>query len=114
MKELSSISQYEELKQQSSSGPVLIMKHSTRCTRSASAFDEMKRFSEDNSQELEVVILDLLEHRDISALIEEDTGIQHESPQLFIFLNGSVMWESHHWEVTAENIEKALGSIEAK
>lgn len=114
MKELTSVEQYEEIKRLSNNQPIFIMKHSTRCSRSASAYEEVGRFSTaqatSQANGAPIYILDLLAHRDVSNLIEQDTGIQHESPQIFLFLNGTVVWEAHHWEVKEENLSSALES----
>jgi len=110
MKELTSVEQYEEIKRLSNDQPIFIMKHSTRCSRSASAYEEVGRFSTAQANSGMIYILDLLAHRDVSNLIEQDTGIQHESPQIFLFLNGAVVWEAHHWEVKEDNLSSALES----
>ena len=110
MKELTSIEQYEEIKRLSNEQPIFIMKHSTRCSRSASAYEAVGRFSTTSATPTTIYILDLLAHRDVSNLIEQDTGIQHESPQIFLFINGTVVWEAHHWEVKEENLSSALQS----
>lgn len=110
MKTLISIEQYQLLKDSSKAGnPILIMKHSTQCPRSAQALKELESFVKDSGFP-EAYVLDLLELRPISNFIEQDTGVRHESPQIFLFYGGNMVWHAHHWDVTSEKITNALAT----
>lgn len=109
MKELTTIENYDSLKELSAAAPVLILKHSTACPRSAEAHAQFTKFVFDRKFE-NAAILDLLAYRSVSNHIAEDTGIQHESPQVFLFVSGKPVWHAHHWNVTGEKIDEALAS----
>ena len=55
-----------------------------------------------------MIILDLLNFRDISSSIEAISGIQHESPQLIVFKNGKPIYSASHNGIdVSEILEKA-------
>jgi len=50
--------------------------------------------------------LDLLEHRNISNAIAQDTGVEHESPQAILMENGKVLKFASHLSIyVAELLE---------
>jgi bacillithiol system protein YtxJ len=110
--ELNSISQLEEVLAGSVEAPVFIFKHSTRCPISHAAHDEYMGFVElldDNSAVC--MDLDLLQHRDISAAIEELTCIVHQSPQVILVVAGEVKWSATHNMITVDSLRDAYSNI---
>jgi bacillithiol system protein YtxJ len=53
------------------------------------------------------------QNRDLSALIAEETGIRHETPQVILFRRGEAAWSASHGAVTLPAMRKALGENEA-
>lgn len=47
------------------------------------------------------------EERELSNYIEEKTGIKHESPQAFYFVNGEASWHESHDNITVSSLAKA-------
>ncbi len=92
----------EELMTRSHDGPVLIFKHSSTCPISATAYNQMSRLKES------IALVVVQRARDVSRAVEEQTGIQHESPQAIILRNGKAVWNASHWSVTADAVEQAL------
>jgi bacillithiol system protein YtxJ len=81
---------------ESATHPVALFKHSTRCSISSTAKDRMERQWSFTDEQLPVYYLDLIQHRDISNMIAEITGIQHESPQLIIVKGGKAIYDASH------------------
>lgn len=97
------ISQLEEIDNTSKEKPVLLFKHSTRCSISAMALGRFERsFSEEVS--FEPYYLDLIAHRDISNEVAERYGVRHESPQAILIRNGRVILQASHMGISYEEL----------
>jgi len=48
------------------------------------------------------------QNRELSALIAEETGIRHETPQVILFRNGEAAWSASHGAVTLTAMKAAL------
>jgi len=59
--------------------------------------------------EIPVYLISVRRRRDVSRYIEEQTGIQHESPQLIVLRRGEVIASASHDEVTADTISVFVG-----
>ncbi len=105
--ELTEQSQLEQLKTQSEEQPVLIFKHSTRCSISRFA---LKQFENefDLQDKIAPYFLDLLNHRDISNEIAFQFNVQHQSPQLLLLNNRVVVYHSSHENIDATKLKKYL------
>ena len=90
---LSEISQLSTIKTDSTL-PILIFKHSTRCSISKMVLSRFER--EHNNTEMKMYFLDLLAHREISNQISEDFDVKHESPQVLIIMNGQCIAHASH------------------
>lgn len=106
-KELTEQSQLEQLKTQSDEQPVLIFKHSTRCSISRFA---LKQFENefDLQDKIAPYFLDLLNHRDISNEIALQFNVQHQSPQLLLLKNRLVVYHTSHENIDANELKKYL------
>ena len=83
-------------------GPVLLLKHSTRCPISAAALEEVEAFTPD------FVYLDLLAHRDVSNAVADRLGIPHESPQAIVLKGGRAAAVLNHDEITRAALARIL------
>lgn len=106
-KELTEQSQLEQLKTQSEEQPILIFKHSTRCSISRFA---LKQFENefDLQDKITTYYLDLLNHRDISNEIAFQFNVQHQSPQLLFLKNRVVVYHTSHENIDATELKKYL------
>ncbi len=83
----------------------IVFKHSTRCSISTTALSRFER-DWDTSSSVKPYYLDLLEHRNISNAIAQDTGLEHESPQAILIENGKVLKFASHLSIyVAELLE---------
>ena len=105
--ELTSIDQLELLEIQSQIQPVLIFKHSTRCSISRFA---LKQFENefDLQDKIAPYFLDLLNHRDISNEIAFQFNVQHQSPQIILLKNRVVVYHTSHENIDATELKKYL------
>lgn len=107
-KELSSIDQLKEILSSSFDVPVLIFKHSTRCSISSMVKSQFERKWNVSDQDCEVYYLDLIAHRDVSNEIEALTKVIHQSPQAILVKNGEVIYQESHNGIDAIEIAQIL------
>jgi bacillithiol system protein YtxJ len=101
--ELTSLTQWPDLIQGSAIKPLIIFKHSTRCSISAMVYNRLNT-SLEHSEEASWVILDLLSHRDISNFVASESKIVHESPQIIIFWKGKPVYSASHTAITMPGV----------
>jgi len=107
-KELRSLSDWHSAVERSCELPVVIFKHSTRCSVSTMAKRNVESSWEFSSDQVEAYFLDLLAYRDISAQIAGDTGVRHESPQLLLLMNKSAVYNASHNYIDTEDLRPYL------
>ena len=101
---LTFVVQLDEIVALSNEKPVVLFKHSTRCSISRMA---LKRFESeyDLDDSVAVYILDLLEHRDISNEIAIRFNVHHQSPQLLLIKNGKSVYDVSHSDIDAAELK---------
>ena len=90
--------------------PVFVFKHSTVCPISRSALESFSKFAESNSKPDYWRVL-VRENRDLSTMIADQTGIEHESPQVILFYGGKAVWSCSHHTITHANLNKQLKQL---
>ena len=107
-KALESAVQLEELERESGEHPVLIFKHSTRCSISSTALNRIRQAGpHDLGVSTAVYVLDLLAHRDLSHIIAERYAIWHESPQAILLRHGKAVFNASHLSILPAEIRQA-------
>ncbi len=108
-KQLNSISDWKQALQSSSDKPILVLKHSTRCSISVMALDRINRgWNESDEMLYTPYYLDLLAHRDISQTIAEDTGVEHQSPQVILIKAKESVHSETHQAIRLENFREKI------
>lgn len=87
----------------------ILYKHSNRCPISAAAHKEMERFLE-RHPEAPFYMVEVNDSADVSGYIEQTTGIEHQSPQLILFRNGTPNWNTARFEISAEALEEQFSA----
>ena len=105
---LKSVDQLKKAIEESAEKPVLLFKHSTRCSISSMAMNSFQRGWTGTPEEMDLYYLDLLSYRDISNAMAEETGIVHQSPQVIVVKNKEVVYTATHSSINARS---ALNSI---
>lgn len=99
--------QLEEIKKESFNQPVLILKHSTTCSISATALARLERaWKPEEAKNLKPYYLDLLKLRPISNKIAQEFGVEHESPQVLIIKDGQSIYDASHFDIRFDEIVK--------
>jgi bacillithiol system protein YtxJ len=104
----------DAVKQASHRQPVLIFKHSTRCSISATALSRLeRRWNADRANGLVPYLLDLIAHRPVSNQIAQDFGVQHESPQVLLIHQGLCVYHASHLDINFDDIIQHLPKVSA-
>jgi bacillithiol system protein YtxJ len=101
-KNLTSIDQLEVIASESFNLPQVLFKHSTRCSISSMALNRLEGSSP--PADVDFYLLDLLQHRNISAAIAEKFKVHHESPQVLVIINGECTYEESHMGISMDEI----------
>lgn len=101
-KNLTSIDQLEAITAHSFNTPQVLFKHSTRCSISTMALNRLE--SKTAPTGVDFYLLDLLQHRDISAAIAEKFKVHHESPQVVVIINGECTYDESHMGISMDEI----------
>jgi bacillithiol system protein YtxJ len=101
--------QIQDIIEESKQNPVIIFKHSTSCSISATAKGRLERqWSEGDLKAVKPYYLDLLAYRPISNLVARTFDIEHESPQLLLIRNGACVYDASHLGIRLEEVKKHL------
>ncbi|MFY8020513.1 MAG: bacillithiol system redox-active protein YtxJ [Bacteroidia bacterium] len=102
---LNNSEQLSDIDKMSFEHPVLLFKHSTRCSISMSALGRVERNWKDTDHSIiKPYYLDLLNYRSVSNDIASHYGIEHESPQALIIKNGKCVYVASHLGIMYEEI----------
>ncbi|MFC3416362.1 bacillithiol system redox-active protein YtxJ [Algoriphagus hitonicola] len=106
---LTNSNQIEEIRSLSMERPVLIFKHSTRCSISSMSLDRLLRNWKDEDEDKVVpYFLDLIAYRQLSDQIESEFGVVHQSPQVILIKEGKAVYEDSHFRISYSNIMKQV------
>jgi len=111
MPRIQSIQELDDfLQSESSRSYKILFKHSTRCPLSASRKTAFEAdLQKENIPHEEVGYIYVVEDRAISNKVADRFGIDHQSPQLLIVKNDSVVHDSSHFNI---KLTKALADID--
>ena len=109
---LTSVDQLLMISEESFQQPVVIFKHSTRCSISRAALDRLERnWKGEELPSAKTYFLDLLEHRDISNTIASQWEVEHESPQLIVIKNNKAVYFKSHFDIEYNKVKDALRAL---
>ncbi len=95
-------SQLDTIIEESKSQPVVIFKHSTRCSISSMAKNRLDR--EKAPDNMKFYYLDLIAYRPISNKLAEVFHVHHESPQVLLIKNGECTYDESHNGISMNEI----------
>jgi bacillithiol system protein YtxJ len=97
----------KEVIEASQNQKVLLFKHSTRCSISASALNRLERtWNQEEMTHLKPYFLDLIQYRNISNQIAQDFGVEHQSPQVIIISEGKAIYDNSHMGIDYTEIKE--------
>ena len=100
-------SDFNKILTTSNERPVFLLKHSTRCPVSAVARIEFEQFSglTDNADFWQVLVV---ENRPLSLQIAAVSGVDHQSPQVLLFIGGKAALSCSHRDISVANLTRML------
>jgi bacillithiol system protein YtxJ len=103
---LNEIEQLEDINKASFEAPIMIFKHSTRCSISSSALSRVERNWNNEVDDLKTkpFYLDLIAYRNISNEVAQKWSIEHQSPQVLIIENGKCIYNESHMGIDYNEI----------
>ena len=104
---LTNLMQLESLVEGSFERPVIIFKHSTRCSVSRMA---LKQFENefDFQDKVTPYFLDLIAFRDVSNEIANRFDVVHQSPQIILIKEGKAIYNASHSDIDANDLKGRL------
>ena len=107
---IDSVEEFKHVIGESEKHFVFVLKHSTACPVSSSAYKMFTNFmlrNKDNP-DLSFAVIIIQEHRDVSDFAAEFSGVKHESPQVLLFKDKKVVWDVDHHDITLDALSGAL------
>jgi bacillithiol system protein YtxJ len=104
-------SQFSDLLKSSFTRPIILFKHSTRCSISSMVFHRIGSIKQDCDRVPETYFLDLLRHRHISNMVADNLGVYHESPQVLLLSNGECVYEASHNEIRVSELQSQISLL---
>jgi len=105
---LTNSDQLTTIKAESEEKPMIILKHSTRCSISLMAKSRLDNNWDVDEQDTKLYYLDLLRYRDLSNQIANDFKVLHESPQILIIKKGQCTYSATHSAIDARTVKQNL------
>jgi bacillithiol system protein YtxJ len=92
--------------------PILIFKHSTRCSISSMAESRLNRsWKPSEVSSMELYHLDLISYRDLSNEIATTFKVPHESPQILIISEGKCIYNNSHMGISFHEIKRVFDGL---
>lgn len=92
--------------------PVVLFKHSTRCSISGTALNRLERHWKDSEMaDVKPYHLDLIAHRPISNRIAQVFGVEHQSPQLLLIRKGECVFNASHLDISYSDLKQRLAEV---
>ncbi|NNJ88180.1 MAG: bacillithiol system redox-active protein YtxJ [Eudoraea sp.] len=105
---LISADELDTLVSRSNKRPQVIFKNSTSCGISGMALRSFESQYELTSEQADLYMLHIQHNRPLSNEIAQRFRVRHESPQLLIIKNGSVVKDASHGAISGVSMEKYL------
>lgn len=106
--ELQSTEGLDDLEKHSMYQPIVIFKHSTRCSISHFVHRRLAADWNFKKEELPFYFLDLIQFRSLSNAIADRTGVRHESPQMILWHKGEVLYHASHDSINLSKMQQHL------
>lgn len=104
---LENMSQLDKITEESYHTPIVIFKHSTRCSISRMALKQFE-LTFDLPHLVTPYFLDLLEYRDISNEIAARFGVIHQSPQIILIKDGKAVFDASHEQIDVHDLKELV------
>jgi bacillithiol system protein YtxJ len=102
---------FHRLLEDSRSKPVFLFKHSTACPTSKGARMKYETLSEED-QRAEYWLVLVRENKALARQIAEESGVEHQSPQVILFRDGRAIWNCAHYAINNRVLSGQLDDLE--
>lgn len=110
-KDLNDPAQLAAIIEESNTRPVVLFKHSTRCSISAVAKTRLERESAPDG--ISFYLLDLIRYRSVSNQIATEFNVTHQSPQVLLISGGKCLYDESHGSISMQEIESQAAAVKA-
>lgn len=107
-RKVTDLGQLNEIIELSFEKPVLIFKHSTRCSISRFALKQFENEYDFSIDKLQPYFLDLLAYRSISNEIASRFDVFHQSPQILVIKEGNSIYDASHDAITVADVRNFI------
>jgi len=107
-KRLSNDQELNALTEESFQLPVLIYKHSTRCSLSDITQLRLERSWESDPLDLSPYFLDLVFNKEVSDAVEHQFQVRHQSPQVLVIYQGKCIFQSSHLSISHRALKDVI------
>lgn len=97
------INEFQNVLKRSEDRPILLFKHSTRCSISSVALARLET-EPGMMDRVEPYLVDVIQCRPLSNLIADHFGIIHESPQVLVIFQGECIFDESHLGIFARDV----------
>ncbi len=84
--------------------PVIIFKHSNRCSISTMALNRLLDAQEELDANATVLLIDVIANRSTSMQLADDLDTEHASPQVIVIKSGEVIHTASHMAIRPATI----------
>lgn len=84
--------------------PVIIFKHSYRCSISSMALNRIENIGGEINKKAKFILIDVINQRDLSISISEYFNIKHESPQIIFYHKNEVQFADSHLNIKSSKV----------
>ncbi|MFM7815010.1 MAG: bacillithiol system redox-active protein YtxJ [Flavobacteriales bacterium] len=106
-----SIAQIDDLVAKSHERAQVIFKHSTRCIISKMVLSQWEEDIQTIPENVDLIYLDLLQHRDVSNALSERFQVRHESPQVLFIRHGGCVYHASHEQIKATALLSEINGL---
>lgn len=107
-KQLTELSQLDEIAKASESKPQAIFKHSTTCGISRMVIRQLESQYDIDASQLDIYYLDLKAYREVSNEVGYRFQVMHQSPQMILIKNGTAVYADSHGAIDAAVLKAKL------
>jgi len=86
-----------------------LFKHSNACPVSWAAHAQVTKFAREN-EGIPVYMIPVIKERSLSEKIADVTGVDHQSPQVIVLREGTVIASASQGEITVESLSEMLSA----
>lgn len=105
---LTSLNQLDEIEMKSRTKTQVIFKHSTTCGISRMTMNMFKSSYDFSADDLDLYYLDLHAYREVSNETGYKFQVMHQSPQMLVIKNGTVVVHSSHGAIADIDLKKYI------